>query len=77
MRQLLEYCDRQVAGIEAYIDGLVNLLADPKLGQHPEEQRARLMHACENYLESSTRWASDRQRHIRQTSMQAGDVELF
>lgn len=77
VRQLLEYCDRQVAGIEAYIDGLVSLLADPKLGQHPEEQQAKLMHACESYLESSTRWANDRQRHITQTSMQAGNVELF
>ena len=53
------------------------LLADPQLGQRPEEQRAKLMHACESYLDNSTRWASDRQRHITQTSMQAGNVELF
>jgi methyl-accepting chemotaxis protein len=81
VRQLLEYCDRQVAGIEIYVDGLTGLLAESGSesgsGRQPQEQQARLMQACESYLENSTRWASDRQRHITQTSMRAGNVELF
>jgi methyl-accepting chemotaxis protein len=81
VRQLLEYCDRQVAGIEIYVDGLTGLLAEsgPESGsgRPPQEQQTRLMQACESYLENSTRWASDRQRHITQTSMRAGNVELF
>jgi methyl-accepting chemotaxis protein len=77
VRQLLEYCDRQVAGIEIYVDGLTGLLAESGPGRPPQEQQTRLMQACESYLENSTRWASDRQRHITQTSMRAGNVELF
>lgn len=77
VRQLLEHCDRQAAGIEAFIDALAGLLADPAAAGHAEAPESGLAQACESYLEMSARWARDRQRHLTQTSMQAGDVELF
>jgi hypothetical protein len=77
VRQLLEYCDRRTGGIETYIDGLAGLLADPPPGQRPQQQLANVRQACERYLENSTHWASERQRHVAQTSMQSGKVELF
>lgn len=69
VRQLLEHCDRQAAGIEALIAVLAGLA-----GGQPETQ---LVQACESYLEMSAGWARDRQRHLTQTTMQSGDVELF
>ncbi len=76
-RQLLEYCDHQVAGLETYADDVVALLSDEKLRLQPAEWESRLVSACENYLENSRLWAARRQRHITQTSVQAGEVELF
>ncbi|MCC6301983.1 MAG: hypothetical protein IT489_04180 [Gammaproteobacteria bacterium] len=76
-RQLLEYCDHQVAGLESYADDLVTLLGDAKLHGRPAERESRLIRACERYLENSRLWATRRQRHITQTSMRAGDIELF
>lgn len=76
-RQLLEYCDHQVAGLESCADELAGLLCDAELLRQPAERESRLARACENYLEKSRHWAIHRQRHITQTSMLAGKVELF
>lgn len=76
-RQLLEYCDHQVAGLEEYADDLVTLLGDAGLRGQPSERESRLIRACERYLENSRLWATRRQRHITQTSMRAGDIDLF
>lgn len=76
-RQLLEYCDHQVAGLESCADELAGLLCDAELLRQPAERESRLERACEKYLEKSRHWAVDRQRHITQTSMLAGKVELF
>lgn len=76
-RQLLEYCDHQVAGLEACADDLAALLTDATSRGRPAERESRLVAICERYLEDSRLWAARRERHITQTSMQAGKVELF
>lgn len=76
-RQLLEYCDHQVAGLEACADDLAALLADATSHGRPAERESRLIAICERYLEDSRLWAARRERHITQTSVQAGKVELF
>lgn len=76
-RQLLEYCDHQVAGLEACADDLAALLADATSHGRPTERESRLIAICERYLEDSRLWAARRERHITQTSVQAGKVELF
>jgi hypothetical protein len=77
VRQLLEYCDRQAAGIGLFIDGAAGLIADAQPVHRLDERREKLAQACKSYLEHSARCAHDRQRHVSQTSMQAGKVELF
>jgi len=76
-RQLLEYCDHQVAGLESCADDLTALLADARSHGRPAERESRLIAICERYLEDSRLWAARRERHITQTSVQAGKVELF